>query len=341
MKREIEIISSISIICGIVLLVVGYASKSWHHSLIGLILYSPLTLYLLWPYRTKIVQWILENRTYSLVEASLLGAGFAFAAYYFFCGLGNDILHSSLTILSLGLPTFFILWLFRTEDVQKQIDKTEENTNNSTFFECARMLVEATRQGGETKSLSTKTALEQLAYLKRKTSFNKERVYILTQGFNLRNLDLSCADLSGADLSIADLRSVDLHGADLNDANLGGANLGRANLSSADLRGADLRNANLSSADLSGADLSVAKLSGANLRSANLRSANLVGANLGGANLRGANLSGATLKNFIANYTTKWKGAIYSAKTKFNGTRLESEASCEKEGMIYKSDEQT
>ena len=103
-------------------------------------------------WHNNIKPWILENRIRSLVLAGLIGMLLAYSMHKFFPYIhdtSNPVLHSSLTILALGLLTFFVLWLFRTEDVQRQIDKTEENTNNSTFFECARMLVEATQQRGE------------------------------------------------------------------------------------------------------------------------------------------------------------------------------------------------
>ena len=182
----------------------------------------------------KIKPWVLKNRTYSLVLAGILGIVLAYCVYNFFsniCDINKTVLHSSLTILALGLPTFFMLWLFRTRDVQ-------ENINNSTFFECARMLVEATQQGGEgeKKSLSTKIALEQLAYLRKENSFNKEKIDLLTQGLNLTSQDLKYAYLGGLNLSRADLSNAYLEEADLSGTKLSGT----------DLEGAYLQGTNLS-----------------------------------------------------------------------------------------------
>ena len=184
----------------------------------------------------------LKYRKTFLVLAGIFGIGLAHGMHRFFPYIydtSNPVLHSSLTILALGLPTFFALWLFRTYDVQRQIDKTEENTNNSTFFECARMLVEATQQGGETekKSLSAKIALEQLAYLRRETSLDKKRIDLLTQGLDLSDLDLKYADLSGLNLS-----RTKLSDAHLEKANLRGTSLNDTDLTHAYLQGTNLSN---------------------------------------------------------------------------------------------------
>ena len=205
-------------------------------------------------WREKCKPWILENRTYSLGWAVLIGMILALVVYWVFFLLKNDILRSSLTILALGLPTFFTLWLFRTHDVQRQIDKTEENTNNSTFFESVKMLTDPNPSGGATapeQFRSKKIALEQLAYLRKETGFAKKRIDLITQGLPLRDKYLLHALLSGLDLS----------GANLMHAYLEGANLSGANLNSADLRRADLSGANLSGANLIGAYLSRANLS--------------------------------------------------------------------------------
>ena len=186
-----------------------------------------------------------NHRRCSLLRAGILGVLSAFFIYYFFFGLKHDILRSSITILFLGLPTFYVLWVFRTRDVQEQIDKTEENTNNSTFFECARMLAEGktAEERLEEKesvqynyeSLSKKTALEQLAYLRRETGFDKKRIDSLTRGLHLSSeifefarfngLDLSKADLSRAKLNEAILIDAEFIGAELIGAELNGANL--------------------------------------------------------------------------------------------------------------------
>ena len=148
--------------------------------------------------RAENIQSHIKYRTILLVAAGFLGVYLAPHIYYVTDNLGlkNDILQNSLTILTLGLPTFFTLWLFRTHDVQRQIDKTQENTNNSSFFECARMLT--------TKDpLSIKIALEQLAYLRNETEFDKKRIDHLTQNLNLSELELGGARLNNLDFSKA------------------------------------------------------------------------------------------------------------------------------------------
>ena len=189
-----------------------------------------------------------NQRICSLLRASILGAVSAFFIYYVLGELGNKTLQNSITILFLGLPTSYVLWRFRTYDVQRQIDKTEENTNNSTFFECERILIE--EKPPEHDSLSKKTALEQLAYLKRETGFDKKRIDSLTRGLDLKDKNFNFArfsglDLSKADLANADLTGADLTGADLSETNLAGVNLAGANLTRAKLNGVYLILANL------------------------------------------------------------------------------------------------
>ncbi len=250
-------------------------------------------------YRTNVIKWILEYRKIFLILAGILGMVLASGVYnLFFDKLfsDNSVLHSSLTILALGLPTFFILWLFRTHDVQRQIDKTKENTNNSTLFECTRMLTEATQEGEDKQKryLLAKIALEQLAYLKRDPDLDKEReerIDLITQKIDLDRIHLKGARLSGLNLSGARLVQADLNNAYLNGVKLTNAFLSGTNLNDADLSDADLR--------------------------------------------------GADLRESIDNEKTKWKGAIYSTKTKFYKTRLDdSKASRDEAGMIYKPDEQ-
>ena len=297
-------------------------------------------------------------RTFLLILAAFGGVGLAFCIYpvYIydlinFYSSTNNILHSSMTILALGLFIFYVLWVFRTHDVQEQIDKTEENTNNSTFFECARMLTEVKLAEGEPAgydSLSKKTALEQLAYLRRETGFDKKRIDSLTRGlglggknFNLarfNGLDLSKAYLSRAELNGADLTLAILNRAKLNGAELNGANLSGANLTEAILDGAISPNvpSNMSGSNIA-TNLTGAKLNGADLTEAKLNKAILIDAELIGAKLNEANLSGANLTKADLN-DANLTGAIYDSKTKFIGTILESQEMRNKAGMEHNAD---
>ena len=223
--------------------------------------------------RDKFIGWILKYRKWSLLGAAVLGLGLATGVLILINKSGSDsctalyeiitffknnqVLVSSITILALGLPTFFTLWVFRTHDVQEQIKKTEENTNNSTFFECVRMLIAETLPESDEKdriknSFPKKVALEQLAYLKRETGFDKKRIDLLIRNLSLNGTELNYAQLSDIDLSGAKLKNTSLIEADLRDAKLIDANLSRdktkgqpseTDLSRADLRGADLSGA--------------------------------------------------------------------------------------------------
>ena len=77
-----------------------------------------------------------------LIFGGILGLVLAFFTIKYLPNMLSSLNHldsklvSSLVILALGLPTFFILWWFRTKDVktqieksQKQIEKTQENIN--------------------------------------------------------------------------------------------------------------------------------------------------------------------------------------------------------------------
>ena len=265
---------------------------------------------------------ILKYRKSTLIVAAAIG--YVFANYacdiVSFCTPEKPVLESSITILALGLPTFFILWLFRTHD-------TQENINNSTFFECARLLATKDSTENQTKdsnenqtkdsnenraegpdknqiedSLPQKIVLTQLAYLRRETSFDKKKIEGLTKNIFLDKKVLISAQLSGIYLSCARLRKAflgdaDLKGADLSNANLEGANLTIANLSNADLRFAELGNANLKGANLKGADLRYATLTGSPLTMDVVRIAGLRDTDyLRVADFRGAASSKAILK---------------------------------------------
>ena len=154
----------------------------------------------------------------------------------FWCEEFESLTRNSLSLLILGLPTLFILWIFRTHDAQRQID-------NNTFFECVRMLT------SKEKIISNRAALEQLVELKQKNTSYKERVDSLTQGILLKNTPLFFARLSGINLCLADLT----------DAYLTNANLSGANLRGADLTGTNLCDTILTDAILYGTDLEKAK----------------------------------------------------------------------------------
>ena len=154
--------------------------------------------------------------------------------------------------LILVIPTLAALWVFRSHDARKQLEANQNNTDNSTFFECARMLAEEHLEGKESFK---KIALEQLAYLKRETGFDEKRIDALTKGCNLEKENLNRAYLGGIDLSMAKLNNTQLM---------------RADLSNTNLFYSDLINTSLFYANLSNANLMYAKLTNADLRYTNL-----------------------------------------------------------------------
>ena len=188
-----------------------------------------------------------EYRIIYLFLAAVLGLLLFGYTYYYLstctfslCKKFGDLTHNSLSLLVLGLPTFFVLWVFRTHDVQRQID-------NNTFFECTHLLA------SNEKKVSKKIALEQLVYLKQKNSIYQKRIDSLTRGISLEE----------ATLNFAQLYDINLSGAILINAYLIGTNLRSANLTYAYLNGADLNYAYLHNANLT-----EAKLYGANLEKA-------------------------------------------------------------------------
>ena len=230
---------------------------------------------------------------------------------------------NSLSLLVLGLPTFFTLWVFRTHDAQRQID-------NNTFFECARMLA------SEGKKVSKKMALEQLLYLRQKNPFYKERIDSLTQGIplekaNLNSTQLKDINLSSADLTKAKLNDTDLTKAKLNDTDLTKADLIHVNLTKAKLNDTNLTDTDLTSANLTDTDLTGAKLIGAKLIAAKLINADLTGTNLYNTNLSGAKLYGTDLKKAKHYNTANFSGTRYDKNTKFPPDFDPKKASCIKE----------
>ncbi len=113
------------------------------------------------------------------------------------------------------------------------------------------------------------------------------------RGANLEGAKLFKANLKGADLSSANLIDAELTGADLTGANLEEANMSRVGLGMARLTRARLFRTTLDFSTLTGADLEQADLRCVSLREARIREANLRKADLTGADLQEADLSGS------------------------------------------------
>ena len=137
----------------------------------------------------------------------------------------------------------------------------------------------------------------------------------LTEGVNLKGVNLRGAKLQRANLWFANLQRADLGFAKLQRADLLFANLQGAVLLAANLQGADLAVANLQGAILTGANLQKAHLAGgAKLQRADLVSANLQEANLGLANLQGARLGKANFKEAVLRYSHLEKVDFFGAE---------------------------
>ena len=201
-------------------------------------------------------------------------------------------IEKNFTLLILGLPTFFLLWIFRTLD-------TKESLNSNSFFGALNLIAGDKNQ--------KRYGLITLIDLKKKNVY-KDKINSILQnmdvvGANFSKLNLSNSDLSGVNFQESDLRGSKLQEADLQRANLVYADLQEANLQDADLQGVNLDYANLQDADLQGVNLDYANLQGANLQGANLQRAYLRGSNLQGVKLDISSLQGADLNG--ANYDSK------------------------------------
>ena len=113
--------------------------------------------------------WLKQRKT-GLIITAVLGLILACLIYCFACSLNFDErIIASLTMLFLGLPTFFLLWVFRTND-------TKENIHNNAFFGALGLL-----GNQETK----REAIIQLMYLRNKLGVFKEQIDKTTSGINL------------------------------------------------------------------------------------------------------------------------------------------------------------
>ncbi len=218
----------------------------------------------------KLKNWALENRPMSLLASA--GAGIFLSLAYlglifwswdscFLSALRKDIpqLFSGSALLVLALPTTFLLWVFRTHDVRRQIEEAERSNNFNNFSNAMRFFTEKDNLEANAIGLKLLAQLRQkglyvneidLATRYKKLVEETKVVKGKFENFKYQGIDLQGADLRGIDLSYANLYRADLLG-----ANLSGANLHRANLSGANLQGADLREASLREVNLNGVNL--------------------------------------------------------------------------------------
>ena len=239
--------------------------------------------------RAFLKKYIKITRTFFLILFACTGIYLAkWTHSYFSCVLPEEEyrLKTSLVMLSLSLPTVFLLWLFRTHDVEEQIKKAQENNEFNNFANAMRLFVE--KDNMEANAIGFKLLIK----LKHQGLYNDE-------------IDLSTRykSLYEADLKEAELREADLHGADLRKTNLQRVKLQKADLSLTKLQEADLQEAKLQEAKLQEVKLQEAKLQKAELQKAKLQGARLYGAELQGAKLQGAKLDGVILSGQVNNKT--------------------------------------
>ena len=175
-------------------------------------------------------------------------------------GSENDILISSVTILTFGIIFSIGGWVVRTCDKKKEFKDSFRQQNETILSNALRLLFD------EGNKSANSVGLREIMQLKKDGVIGKKRIDQITSS----GLDIKGVSLSNADLSEADLRDVNLNHAKLNYASLIGVSLHYAKLYEASLKYADLSNANLIGANLSNADLTGANLSNANLCGANL-----------------------------------------------------------------------
>ena len=279
-------------------------------------------------YEKEIGQYFLNNRGFGLSICAILGLGlfFDFHLLFFFLEyiLSYDIipeeLQNHLSILLLGLPTFFLLWFFRTSD-------TRENLNTNNFYGALNLLANDittdikadSTKIEDIKADSTKiediksdsTKIEdiksdsyqkirqgfiQIMHLRQNAKEYEKRIDLSTKEINLSGIILEDLNCRGADLQGATLIRTNFCNANLQDTKLIGAKLQNAKLQRANLTGANLQNAKLQRAELQDAKLQRADLKSANLQNAELEESDLQGADLKSADLQGADLAFANLQ---------------------------------------------
>ena len=196
-------------------------------------------------------KFVLENRKRYLSISAVSGIPLAFIFYTLSTYVESETLTAHLTILMLGLPTFFLLWFFRTSD-------TLESINNNSYFNSLSLLAE--------ENLTSKgIAMRQIIYLRNvKKVYVEEIDNILGSGsLNLSKVQLPNVDFRGLKLTGATLVNMNLTKADLRDVTLENTKLEGTNLEDADLRGANLKKTNLENVKLR-----FLKLKKANLKNA-------------------------------------------------------------------------
>ena len=199
--------------------------------------------------------------------SGLIGLFIAICSY---CHLPVPIgkqLHSHLTILILGLPTFFVLWAFRTHD-------TKENINNNAFFSALSLL---------SNKETVKQGLVQLMYLRNNRKVLIDHIDNSTKG-------LSISAYKGANESKIDLTSLDLTGINLTNARLIDVDLSNTKLIGAKLINCEFSNCFALKGDFTNADLTKSKFNDGSFNEVDFEGSIFFNASLNDTNFSGSKM---------------------------------------------------
>ena len=204
------------------------------------------------------------------------------------CSLTRDIDLSTdeLSIIGKGRKVRVVFISDYAKKVLKEYLAKRKDVDDALFVQISKNGKSMEKRG---KSLGlTRRSIERIVKIcavkagisKRVTPHTMRHLFatdLLSNGADLRSVNLRGADLRGARLKNAKLNGADLRGAQLGPLLIAADRLLSADLTGAVLRGADLSGADLRRAVMTGADLGRATLHGAQTRQLDLTGANLTG----------------------------------------------------------------
>ena len=218
---------------------------------------------------------ILTYRFRSLMAGAVVGIVFCCLLVVPLLGVDSS-LTSAIALLALVLPVFTLLWFFRTHDIKTQIEKSEKQINQTTYFKALENL--------DSKDLfKIVIGVRQLIELRKLTQEYNSSIAIVFEKFLQLREEL-------------DQGKVPAPGKALNQGRLlnQGIDYTQIDFSGIYLKNARLKKAKLQALKLTGADLSCARLDRAYLSVATLEKTNLSDTNFSGAeNLESATFEGA------------------------------------------------
>ena len=127
----------------------------------------------------------------------------------------NDILVSSITILTFGIIFSMGGWIIRTHDKKKEFKDSFWQQNETLFSNALQRLFDKGNQTANILGLIELIKLRQAGVIDKELIDRATSSELPLEGANLSGANLSGANLSGANLSGADLYHTNLRGADL------------------------------------------------------------------------------------------------------------------------------